>query len=229
MPNEKILIIEDDQAMLRGLKDNFAYQGYQVKTATNGEQGLEASLNDHPDLILLDIMLPKINGYEICRLIREEGLDMPIIMLTAKGQEQDILLALNLGADDYVTKPFSIRQLLARVNAFLRRRRQHENQQFEFGECILNVSSRQLFRNGTEVVLTPKEFGVLALFVRRAGCALTREEILKQVWGYDVLVTNRSVDRCINSLRSKIEPKPESPRHIVTIRDIGYRFELKPN
>jgi DNA-binding response OmpR family regulator len=229
MHNEAILIIEDDPAMLRGLKDNFAYQGYQVKTAADGEQGLEAALNTRPDLILLDIMLPKINGYEICRLIRAEGLDMPVIMLTAKGQEQDILLGLNLGADDYVTKPFSIKELLARVNAFLRRRRQHEIRQFEFGKFALNLPSRKLLQDGKEVALTPKEFGVLALFVQRAGCALTREEILKKVWGYDILVTNRSVDRCINTLRAKIEPDPESPRYIITIRDIGYRFEPTPN
>ncbi len=189
---------------------------------------MNTALSTRPDLILLDIMLPKVNGYEVCRLIRDEGLDVPIIMLTAKGQEQDILLGLNLGADDYVTKPFSIKELLARVNAFLRRRRQHEVQQFKFGRFVLNLSSRKLLRDGDEVALTPKEFGVLALFVRRAGCALTREEILKKVWGYDILVTNRSIDRCITTLRTKIEADPASPRHIVTIRDIGYRFEPAP-
>jgi two-component system alkaline phosphatase synthesis response regulator PhoP len=187
---------------------------------------LREALNLTPDLILLDIMLPKINGYEICRLIRDEGLDMPIIMVTAKGQESDIVLGLNLGADDYVTKPFNIHELLARVNAFLRRRRQKEIRRFSFGEFTLNLESRQLLRHGQEVPLTPKEFGLLALFVRRAGCALTREEILKQVWGYDILVTARSVDRCVNTLRMKVEARPETPVYIKTIRDIGYRFEL---
>jgi two-component system alkaline phosphatase synthesis response regulator PhoP len=182
-------------------------------------------LNSKPDLILLDIMLPGINGYEICRLIRAEGLDTPIIMLTAKGQESDIILGLNLGADDYVTKPFNIHELLARVNAFLRRRRQEEVHRFQFGEFTLNMDSRQLLRRGKEVELTPKEFGLLALFIKRAGCALTRDEILKHVWGYDILVTSRSVDRCINTLRNKIERHPEEPVFIKTIRDVGYRFE----
>ncbi len=225
MSNEAILIIEDDPTMLRGLKDNFSFKGYRVKTAADGESGLNEALNSRPDLILLDIMLPKINGYEICRLIRTEGLDMPIIMLTAKGQESDIILGLNLGADDYVTKPFNIHELLARVNAFLRRRRQEEVRQFKFGDFTLNMDSRQLLRRGKEVDLTPKEFGLLALFIKRTGCALTRDEILKHVWGYDILVTTRSVDRCINTLRNKIEPKPENPTFIKTIRDVGYRFE----
>jgi DNA-binding response OmpR family regulator len=226
MANEAILIIEDEPAMLRGLKDNLTFKGYAVKAAADGEQGLEAALNGKPDLILLDIMLPKINGYEICRLIREEGLDMPIIMLTAKGQESDIVLGLNLGADDYVTKPFNIHELLARINAFLRRRRQQEVREVCFGDFILNLESRKLLRDGSEVALTPKEYALLALFVRRSGCALTRDEILKKVWGYDILVTDRSVDRCVNTLRNKIEPDPQAPTFIKTIRDIGYRFEL---
>ncbi len=224
MPNEAILIIEDDPAMLRGLKDNFTFKGYSVKTAKDGESGLNEAVNSKPDLIILDIMLPGINGYEICRLVRAEGLDVPIIMLTAKGQESDIILGLNLGADDYVTKPFNIQELLARVNAFLRRRQQ-EIRQFKFGDFTLNLDSRQLLRRGKEVVLTPKEFGLLALFVNRAGCALTRDEILKHVWGYDILVTARSVDRCVNTLRSKIERNPDAPVFIKTIRDVGYRFE----
>lgn len=228
MSSETILVIEDDPAMLRGLQDNLKFKGYQVKAAADGEQGLEAALNGKPDLILLDIMLPKINGYEICRLIREEGLDMPIIMLTAKGQESDIILGLNLGADDYVTKPFNVHELLARIHAFLRRRRQREMRKAHFGDFTLNLDSRQLLRNGREVSLTPKEYTLLVLFVRRAGCALTREEILKRVWGYDILVTTRSVDRCVNTLRSKIELDPQAPALIKTIRDIGYRFESAP-
>lgn len=226
MPNEAILIIEDDPVMLRGLKDNFTFKGYRVKTAKNGESGLNEALSSKPDLIILDIMLPKINGYEICRLIRAEGLDMPVIMLTAKGQESDIILGLNLGADDYVTKPFNIQELLARANAFLRRRRQEETRQFQFGDFTLNLDSRQLLRRGKEVELTPKEFSLLSLFLRRTGCALTRDEILKHVWGYDILVTSRSVDRCVNTLRTKIERKSQTPLFIKTIRDVGYRFEL---
>ncbi len=225
MPNEAILIVEDDPVMLRGLKDNFTFKGYRVKTAKDGESGLNEALSSKPDLIILDIMLPKINGYEICRLIRAEGLDMPIIMLTAKGQESDIILGLNLGADDYVTKPFNIQELLARVNAFLRRRRREETHQYRFGDFTLNLDSRQLLRRGKEIELTPKEFSLLALFLKRTGCALTRDEILKHVWGYDILVTSRSVDRCVNTLRTKIEPKPQTPHFIKTIRDVGYRFE----
>ncbi len=225
MQNEAILIIEDDPVMLRGLKDNFTFKGYRVKTAKDGESGLNEALSTNPDLIILDIMLPKINGYEICRLIRAEGLDTPIIMLTAKGQESDIILGLNLGADDYVTKPFNIQELLARVNAFLRRRRQEETRQFKFGDFTLNLDSRQLLRRGKEIELTPKEFSLLALFLKRTGCALTRDEILKHVWGYHILVTSRSVDRCVNTLRTKIERKPQTPLFIKTIRDVGYRFE----
>ena len=224
MSDETILIIEDDPAMLRGLKDNFAFKGYRVLTAADGEAGLRAALDAKPDLILPDIMLPKINGYEICRLIRAVGLDMPVIMLTAKGQEQDIILGLNLGADDYVTKPFNIRELLARANAFLRRRRKTESRGFRFGDFTLDMNSRQLFREGKEIALTPKEFGLLALFAGRAGCALTRDEILRNVWGRDLIVTARSVDRCVNTLRGKIERDPDAPVFIKTIRDLGYRF-----
>jgi DNA-binding response OmpR family regulator len=227
MPSETVLIVEDDAALLRGLKDNFEFEGYRVLTAADGERGLQAALDDRPDLILLDIMLPKINGYEICRLIRHEGLDTPILMLTAKGQESDIVLGLNLGADDYVTKPFSVRQLLARANAFLRRRRRKEEAAWRFGPFELDAASRRLQRRGKEITLTPKEFDLLLYLVRRAGRALTRDDILKSVWGYGVFVTGRSVDRCINTLRSKIEQNPDRPIYITTIRQIGYRFELE--
>jgi two-component system alkaline phosphatase synthesis response regulator PhoP len=225
MAGESVLIIEDDSTLLRALKDNFEFAGYCVDTAADGQQGLDAALGSRPDLIILDIMLPRINGYEICRHIRARDLDMPIIMLTAKGQESDIILGLNLGADDYVTKPFSIKELLARTNAFLRRHRQAEPQVYRFGDCVLEAASRRLTRNGVEVPLTPKEFGLLIYFVRKAGRALSRDQILSSVWGHGVFVTARSVDRCINTLRSKIEPDPHHPTFIQTIREIGYRFE----
>lgn len=225
MAGETILIIEDDPTMLRGLKDNFELDGYRVVMAGDGEKGLAAAMAVKPDLVVLDIMLPKVNGYEICRLVRKAGLDMPIIMLTAKGQEQDIILGLNLGADDYVTKPFSIRQLLARAGAFLRRKRQAAGAVYEFGQFTLDLASRRLSRNGREVTLTPKEFGLLELFLRRQGRALTRDEIIKNVWGYDVFVTSRSVDRCVNTLRTKIEADPAQPRFVQTVRPVGYRFE----
>lgn len=222
---ETVLIIEDDSTMLRGLQDNFTFAGYNVITAADGEAGLDAALDANPDLIILDIMLPKINGYEICRLIRKEKLDMPIIMLTAKGEESDIVLGLNLGADDYVTKPFSIKELLARAAAFLRRKRQAEEDTYEFGEFILDVPSRKLSKNGKEIKLTPKEFKFLEFFLKRQGKALTRDEILNTVWGYNNFVTQRSIDRCVTTLRNKIEPDPHNPTFIHTLREIGYKFE----
>ncbi len=226
---ETVLIIEDDPTMLRGLKDNFEFKGYSVVTAVEGEAGLEAALNHKPDLILLDIMLPRINGYEICRLIREQDLDMPIIMLTAKGEESDIILGLNLGADDYVTKPFSIKELLARAAAFLRRRKQTERSVYEFGDFRLDVTARKLTQADDEIKLSPKEFKLLELFLRRTGCALTRDEILNKAWGYDSFVGPRTIDRFVTTLRNKIEPDPHNPTFIHTIREVGYKFEMPMN
>lgn len=225
MSNPSILIVEDDPALLRGLKDNFAAAGYEVSTAVDGKKGLDALLRDPPDLLLLDLMLPGLNGYDICRTARARGLAMPIIMLTAKGQEEDIVRGLESGADDYVTKPFGIRELLARVKAFLRRRKNDVSAQV-FGEFRLDLVSHQLFRGKIEVILTAKEFGLLEFFLRRTGRALTRDIILDAVWGDDVIVTDRSVDRCVTTLRAKIEPDPRNPTFIQTIRDIGYRFEI---
>ena len=222
---ETILIIEDDATMLRGLKDNFEYQGYAVLTAVDGEDGLNAALNETPDLIILDIMLPRINGYEICRLIRQENLEMPIIMLTAKGEESDIVLGLNLGADDYVTKPFSIRELLARAAAFLRRQKQIVQDVYEFADFHLDIPARKLTREGHEIKLSPKEFKLLECFVRKPGRALPRNELLNAVWGYDCFVGPRSIDRFVTTLRNKIEPDPHHPTYIYTIREIGYKFD----
>jgi len=222
---ETILIIEDDPAMLRGLKDNFEFKGYNVLTAADGEEGLNAALDKKPDLILLDIMLPKINGYEVCRLIRQELLAMPIIMLTAKGEESDIVLGLNLGADDYVTKPFSIKELLARAAAFLRRGKQTEQDIYEFANYRLDIPARKLTHKGKEIKLSPKEFGLLELFLKKPGRALTRDEILNSVWGYDSFTGQRSIDRFVTTLRNKIEPDPHNPTFIHTIREIGYKFE----
>ena len=225
---ETVLIIEDDATMLRGLKDNFEYAGYNVITAADGQTGLNSALDAKPDLILLDIMLPKINGYEICRLIRKENLEMPIIMLTAKGEESDIILGLNLGADDYVVKPFSIKQLLARVAAFLRRTKQQQQNIHTFGDFELDVFARRLSKNDKEIKLSPKEFKLLELFLKRQGRALTRDEILNAVWGYNSLSGHRSVDRFVTTLRNKIEPDPHNPTFIHTLREIGYKFEPAP-
>jgi DNA-binding response OmpR family regulator len=220
-----ILIIEDDPTILRVVKDNCASRGHRVLTARQGEAGLEAALNDRPDLILLDLMLPQLNGYEICRAIRAEKLDMPILMLTAKGQEEDIVRGLELGADDYITKPFSVRELMARVQAFLRRHRAGASPIYEFGRCRLDTVSHRMMKNGVEVSLTTKEFRLLEYLLQRPGRALTRDSIMNAVWGNSVMVTARSVDRCVTTLRSKIEPDPHRPTFIRTIRDIGYRFD----
>ena len=222
---ETILIIEDDATMLRGLKDNFEFEGYLVKTATDGEKGLDAVLKIKPDLLILDLMLPKINGYEICQRLRKEKFELPIIMLTAKSQESDIVLGLNVGADDYVTKPFSIRELLARAAAFLRRHREEEPAIHKFSNCELNISAHSFTRDGREIKLSPKEFDLLKFFLKRPGRAFSRDEILNSVWGYDRMVTPRSIDRFINALRNIIEPDPQHPTHLLTVREIGYKFE----
>ena len=223
-PTETILIIEDDPAMLRGLRDNFEFEGYRVQTAADGDAGLKAALAIRPDLILLDLMLPKVNGYEICRFLREEQLDMPILMLTAKGQESDIILGLKLGADDYVTKPFSIKELLARTEALLRRRRTRTATVHDFGDCRLDTTARTFTRAGQDVPLSPKEFELLAYLVANAGRALSRDTIMATVWGYDRTVTLRSIDRFVNALRGKIETDPAAPRFITTVREFGYKF-----
>lgn len=226
MTQERILIIEDDPTLLQVLKDNFEFSGYTVLSASDGKGGLKAALEGKPDLIILDIMLPEMNGYELCRRVRREGLAATIIMLTAKSQESDVVMGLNVGADDYVTKPFSIDVLLARANAHLRRRRQLQPRLYKFGGCKLDTASHKLFRNGEEVLLTPKEYRLLEYFAKNTGRALTREKILDDVWGKDLIVTERSVDRCINTLRNKVEPDPLRPRFVQTIRDVGYRFEV---
>jgi DNA-binding response OmpR family regulator len=222
---ETILIVEDDPTMLRGLKDNFEFHGYRVLTADDGEAGLNAALNARPDLILLDLMLPKISGYEVCRLIRKEKLEMPVIMLTAKGEESDIVLGLNLGADDYVTKPFSIKELLARTEALLRRMRSAELEVYRFGDCELDIAARKLTRGAEEIKLSPKEFRLLELFVKKPGRALSRDEILNLVWGYDSISGPRTIDRFVTTLRNKIEPDPHNPVYIHTLREIGYKFD----
>jgi DNA-binding response OmpR family regulator len=226
MTAETILIIEDDPTMLRVLKDNFEFSGFVVRTATDGRRGVQAIAESKPDLIVLDVMLPEVNGFDVCRRVRQQKLTTPIIMLTAKSQESDVVLGLNLGADDYVTKPFSIDVLLARVNATLRRHRTPDTDGFEFGECRLDPAAHKVFRRGREVELTPKEFRLLDYFARNAGRALTRQKILDAVWGDELIVTERSVDRCVNTLRNKVEPDAQRPRFIQTIRDVGYRFEV---
>jgi DNA-binding response OmpR family regulator len=223
--NASVLIIEDDPTLLRGLKDNFEFEGARVQTAMDGQTGLDRALELRPDLIVLDLMLPRVNGYEICRYLREEKMDVPILMLTAKGQESDVVLGLKLGADDYVTKPFSIKELLARAEALIRRTKARNPTSHTFGDCRLDLDSRTLTRAGEEVALSPKEFELLAYLVQNAGRALSRDTIMASVWGYDSMVTPRSIDRFINALRNKIEPEPAHPHFIKTVREFGYKFD----
>jgi DNA-binding response OmpR family regulator len=220
----RLLLIEDEPTLARGLSDALRTNGFDVTVAADGQVGLDAALRGDSDLIILDIMLPRVNGYEICREVRAHGLDVPIVMLTAKGQESDIILGLDLGADDYLTKPFRTGELIARIKAFLRRRRGPVTS-VTFGDCEIDLVARRCRRNGVELDLTTKEFALLAYFASRPGCALSRDVILGAVWGSSVFVTPRSIDRCIATLRSKVEPNPHTPTYIQTIRDIGYRFE----
>lgn len=224
----RILIVEDEPALMRGLKDSFSAKGYEVLAATDGAKGMELALSAFPDLILLDIMLPRMNGFEICRAIRERNSEMPILIVTAKGQEEDVILGLNLGADDYIVKPFRLGELHARINALLRRSKPKQDAPCRFGEFELDLTGRRLYRDGHEVELTAKEFKLLAHFASRPGRALSRDGILDAVWGYSVIVTPRSIDRCVATLRAKIEADPHRPVFIQTIRDIGYRFEPGP-
>ena len=225
MTGSRVLIVEDEPVLVRALTDALVARGCDVLSALDGERGLELALEKKPQLILLDIMLPRVNGFEICRAIRAGGHEMPILMLTAKGQEEDVILGLNLGADDYITKPFRIGELVARVNAFLRRTTARHDTVCRFGPYELNRSAHKLFRNGQEVELTSKEFNLLEFFVTRPGRALTRDDILNHVWGQTVVVTPRSIDRCVATLRAKIETDSSQPTFVHTIRDVGYRFE----
>ena len=234
--SEKVLIVEDDPALLRGIADNFAFRGYGVDTASDGETGLEKALRGRADLIVLDVMLPGVNGYEICRCLRREGIQTPTIFLTAKSEESDVLLGLGLGADDYMTKPFSIRELLARAEAVLRRAAGRggspnevpvdaEDSSLRFGRYVLDRQAHKLRRSdGEAVALSPKEYDLLKFLVERSGRALSRAEIMDEVWGYDSAVTPRSIDRFVTALRKKLEANPAEPEFIETIREFGYRF-----
>ena len=224
----KVLIVEDDPTLLRGVSDNFASRDYTVDMAADGETAIEKALHGNPDLIVLDVMLPKVNGYEICRYLRQENIHTPIIFLTAKSEESDILLGLGLGADDYLAKPFSIKELLARAEAILRRAEPDTKTKVEmpceFGRFELDRKSRKL-RNAQTAVpvkLSPKEYELLDFFLTHQGEALSRQQIMDSVWGYDARVTSRSVDRFVTTLRKKIEETPGE--FIETVREFGYRF-----
>jgi DNA-binding response OmpR family regulator len=220
----RVLLVEDEAPLARGLSDTLRAQGFDVQIAEDGQRGLNAALGGGIDLILLDVMLPKMNGFEVCRTIRARGIDVPIVMLTAKGQEEDVILGLNLGADDYITKPFRVGELIARARALLRRRGSERTVR-RFGSCEIDLTARKVLRAGVPIELTAREFALLAYFASRPGRALARDTILNAVWGASVFVTPRSIDRCVATLRAKVEPDPHNPIYIQTIREIGYRFE----
>jgi DNA-binding response OmpR family regulator len=221
-----ILIVEDNAAHVRALTDQFSDLGHKVTSARDGESGLRLALEVRPDVLILDIMLPRKSGYEVCAAIRAQGLDFPILMLTAKDQEDDVVQGLELGADDYVTKPFRVNELTARVNALLRRNTVVPQAIRRFGDFELNSASHQLTYKNKVVELTRKEFGLLNFFLDKPNRALTRGQIMKIVWGNRIIVTPKSVDRCVTTLRAKIESDPANAKYIQTIRDIGYRFCL---
>ncbi len=221
----RILIVHDEPEMVRGLEDNLRYEGYQTLSATNGKDALDLALREGPDLILLDIMMPKMSGWDVCRALRQKGIDIPIIMLTARGEEVDRVLGLELGADDYVTKPFSLRELLARVRAVLRRPGPRQRlEEFIFGDARLHLRARQAFKAGKDVRLTRKEFDLLRYFVEHRGEVVTRDRLLDEVWGYEHFPTTRTVDTHVLRLRQKFEQDPEHPVYIVTVHGHGYKF-----
>jgi two-component system alkaline phosphatase synthesis response regulator PhoP len=221
----KILIVEDDAAIIFGLQKNLQFEGYEVLAASDGETGLRRALDDRPDLIILDIMLPRINGFEICEILRKKKIATPVIFLSAKAQETDKILGLDLGGDDYITKPFSVRELLARVKTVLRRVQEDEPEEVSFGDVAVNFTSQTVKLRGADVSLTSKEFELLRLLVRSEGKVLPRDSILNKVWGYDYYGTSRTIDNFINRLRQKIEDDIDDPRHILTVRGVGYKFQ----
>lgn len=222
----RILVVEDDAAILRALAENLRAESYDVVTAVDGESACRLMEQQPPELIVLDVMLPRMSGYEVCRRARQQGITAPIVMLTAKGEESDRVLGLDLGADDYVTKPFSIKELLARVRALLRRARGLSQlpDRLAVDEVVVDFLRYEATRDGRPLELTRKEFGVLRLLVSRAGEVVSRDELLDQVWGYDVMPTTRTVDNHIASLRAKLEVSASHPRHLLTIHGVGYKW-----
>jgi len=224
---EKILIIEDEEDLVKGLKLNLAGEGYDVAWAYDGQEGIRKALEERPDLIILDIMLPKMDGLEVCREIRQKNMNIPIIMLTAKGEEVDKVVGLEVGADDYITKPFSIRELLARLKAHLRREKREAKkipEAYSFGDVEVDFSHFKVRRKGKEVDLTSLEVEILKYFVAHRGEVVTREALLDKIWGYERFPTTRTIDNHILKLRKKIEEDPAHPKYIFSVYGAGYRF-----
>lgn len=221
----KILLVEDDPGLTRGLTDALQFEGYAVTHTGSGRRGIELAGQNPPDCIILDLMLPDLNGYQVCERVRAAGLGMPIIMLTARAQEADKIRGLDAGADDYVTKPFSVGELLARIRATLRRRTTAEIVlQFEIGDATVDAQSHQLVRGGVAQELGLYEVELLKLLWARRGQPVSRDEILEKVWGTRANPTNRTVDNFVVKLRRKIEPTPDKPRHILTVYGLGYKL-----
>ena len=221
----RILIVEDDPAMSVALRDGFEFEKYAVEMATDGEEGLRLATRGDHDLMILDVMLPRKSGLDVCRDLRRDGSTTPIIMLTARGQEIDKIVGLKLGADDYVTKPFSFIELLARVEAILRRLgRKTAADEVSFGDIGLDFRTYQARKSGLPLELTPREFRILRYFIDHAGEVVPREALLNHVWGYDSSAFTRTVDTHMARLRQKIEDVPHEPRHLVTVHRVGYKF-----
>ena len=221
-----ILVIEDDVSILRGLKDNLRFEGYEVLTAADGQEGIALALERSPDLVLLDIMLPGISGYDICRKVKEKKPDLPIIMLTARSKEVDKIAGLDLGADDYVTKPFSTPELLARIRAVLRRTHNETSIQetYSFGDVVMDFKQYRTLINNEEIHLSAREYEIMKFFIKHAGDVIRRHVLLDEVWGYESYPTTRTVDNSILDLRKKLENEPSRPKHILSIRGVGYKF-----
>ena len=228
--NEKILIVEDEEPIMMGLRENLEVAGYTVLTATTGTEGLAMGLKERPDLILLDLMLPGMSGYEVCRELRDKGMLMPVIMLTARQEDFDKLHGFEMGTDDYITKPFSVDELLARVRANLLRgeRRKDQNVNHAFGRFILDMEARLLRHKDDDdaegITLTKTEFDLLAYFCANEGKALSRDQVMNDVWGTEYYGTQRSLDSFVASLRHKIEEDSSKPQHILTVHGVGYKF-----
>lgn len=223
---KKILIIEDEENMVEGLRFNLEARDYVVIAALDGETGLNKANEEQPDLIILDLMLPGINGYEVCKRLKESKPEIPIVMLTAKSQESDIITGLDLGADDYITKPFSVLELLARINALLRRSNSNSSipEVFRFGDLEINFKKYQAHKQGKPLNLSPREFEILQYLIENQGEVVSRDDLLNRVWGYDSFPFTRTIDAHIATLRKKIEERPEKPALIITIHGRGYKF-----
>ena len=221
-----ILAIEDDPAILRGLSDNLRFEGYEVITASDGETGYQLQRDRKPDLIVLDLMLPRLGGLEFCRKLRGEGVQTPILMLTARSEEADRVLGLDLGADDYVTKPFSVRELMARVRALLRRAQSRPDlpDDLQFDGVEIDFRRYEAHRGGKSFEMTRKEFAILRFLASRAGEVVSRDELLNEVWGYDCYPSTRTVDNHVAGLRAKLERDSSQPEHIKTVHGVGYKF-----